>query len=212
MSGRPARPSSRICTPRASSDDAVLVRDGRIEAVGRWPAPATDDAEILDVRPLSLVPGFVDTHVHITGSGQRSAVEDRKAETPDVMLLRAAGNGARNLREGVTTVRDCGARNDVIFPYRDGSRRGLLAAPRVLATGSPLTRTGGHGFMWGGEADTPDEVTRIIRRQAKLGADALKVMVDMGLDGAGKARPGLLLFDARELARMVIEAADWGCR
>lgn len=189
----------------------MLVRDGLIADVGPWSRlSAASEAETVDVRPLAVVPGFVDTHVHISGSGSRTAVEDRRTESVEVQLLRAAGNGVRNLREGVTTVRDCGARNEVIFPYRDASRRGLLYAPRVLASGSPLTRTGGHGYMWGGEADSHEEVTRLIRRQSKLGADCLKVMVDMGLDGSGKARPGLLLFPAEELRSIVVEAADWG--
>jgi imidazolonepropionase-like amidohydrolase len=202
---------SRVFSPDATEADTILVADGRIVATDAWAAlsPA-DSAGVVDLRPLAIVPGFVDTHVHISGSGRRSAVEDRRSETDEVQLLRAAGNGFRTLREGVTTVRDCGARNDVIFAYRDAARRGYLAAPRVLASGSPLTRTGGHGSMWGGEVDTPDEVRRIVRRQAKLGADCLKIMVDMGLDGAGRARPGLLMFPADELTTIVNEAADWG--
>ncbi|HEY7940445.1 MAG TPA: amidohydrolase family protein [Candidatus Limnocylindrales bacterium] len=189
----------------------MLIEDGRVAGIGAWTELATSaSAPTIDVRPCALVPGLIDTHVHLTGSGSRTAVEDRRTESDEVQLLRAAGNGFRTLQEGVTTVRDCGARNDVIFTYRDAARRGHLPAPRVLASGSPLTRTGGHGSMWGGEVDTPAEVRRAIRRQAKLGADCLKVMVDMGLDGAGRARPGLLLFEAEELRGIVAEAADWG--
>jgi imidazolonepropionase-like amidohydrolase len=64
--------------------------------------------------------------------------------------------------------------------------------------------------MWGGEVDTRDETRQVIRRQSKLGADALKVMVDMGLDGSGRAKPGLLMFSGEELGWIVQEAADWG--
>jgi imidazolonepropionase-like amidohydrolase len=202
--------AAKILSPDPSAFDAVSVQDGRILEVGTWSALSAAGTRALDLRPLAVVPGFIDTHVHISGSGRRSAVEDRRLETDDVQLLRSAGNGSLNLREGVTTVRDCGARNHVIFTYRDAVQRGYLAGPRVLAAGAPMTRTGGHGSMWGGEVDTPDEVRRHIRQQAKLGADALKVMVDMGLDGSGRARPGLLLFDGRELAGIVREAADWG--
>jgi imidazolonepropionase-like amidohydrolase len=205
--------AARLFTPRATGDDSLVLSGERISAVGPFAEmerAAGAGAELLDLRPLSLVPGFVDTHVHISGSGARTAVEDRRAETVDVMLLRCAGNGARTLTEGVTTVRDCGARNDVIFPYRDAAQRGILGAPRTLASGSPLTRTAGHGDMWGGEADSVDQITTLIRRQSRLGADCLKVMVDMGLDGSRRARPGLLMFGADELGQIVREAADWG--
>jgi imidazolonepropionase-like amidohydrolase len=202
---------SRVFAPDPAAADTVLVEQGRVLDVGPWDAlSATAGATVVDIRPDAIVPGFVDTHVHLTGSGLRTAVDDRRTETSEVQLLRAAGNGFRALREGVTTLRDCGARNEVIFAYRDAAKRGLLAAPRVLASGSPLTRTGGHGSMWGGEVDTPDEIRRVIRRQAKLGADCLKVMVDMGLDGAGRARPGLLMFPPDEMRAIVREAADWG--
>lgn len=202
--------AAKILSPDPCAADAILVRDGRIIEVGAWSALVTAGARVLDLPHLTVVPGFIDTHVHISGSGRRSAVEDRRLEADDVQLLRSAGNGSLNLQEGVTTVRDCGARNHVIFTYRDAVQRGYLAGPRILATGAPLTRTGGHGSMWGGEVDTADEVRRHIRGQAKLGADALKVMVDMGLDGAGRARPGLLLFSGAELRTIVGEAADWG--
>jgi imidazolonepropionase-like amidohydrolase len=203
--------ASRVFEPEPTVFDALVIEDGRIARVAKWTELAlADDIPTVDVRPFAIVPGFVDTHVHITGSGMRSAVEDRRTETPEVMLLRAAGNGFRALRDGITTARDCGARNDVIFAYRDAARRGLLAAPRILASGSPMTRTGGHGSMWGGEVDSPDEIRRLIRGQSKLGADCLKVMVDMGLDGSGRARPGLLMFSPQELTWVVQEAADWG--
>lgn len=203
--------ADRIFDPEPVDADAVRIEDGRISAVGRWDAlGAGSDARTLDFRPFSLAPGFVDTHVHASGSGARSAPADMRTDAPEMLLLRAADNGWRALREGVTTMRDCGARNEVIFAYRDAARRGLVRAPRVLACGSPLTRTGGHGHWWGMEADSPEEVRRAIRRQSKLGADGLKVMVDGGIDTGGLARPGLLLFDADALASIVAEAADWG--
>jgi imidazolonepropionase-like amidohydrolase len=202
--------ASKVLDPEPTGSDTILVQEDRIAAVGRWADFASAEATVLDVRPLGLVPGLVDTHVHISGSGSRTAVADRRDESDDIQLLRCAGNGSVNLREGVTTARDCGARNHVIFTYRDALARDCLAGPRLLATGSPLTRTGGHGYMWGGEADTAEEARRIVRRQSKLGADALKVMVDMGLDGSGRARPGLLMFPEEELGAIVREAADWG--
>ena len=170
----------------------------------------TSGEQVIDVRPYEIAPGLVDTHVHITGSGRPTAPIERKVEPLEMHLLRAADNAARALQEGLTTVRDCGARNDAIFPFRRAIEAGALRAPRLLTSGSPLTRTGGHGHWWGGEADTRDEVRKVVRRQGKLGAEHIKVMVDGGLDGGGRARPGLLMFTADELGELVAEATDWG--
>ena len=203
----------RIYDPDVTDADAILIEGGSIAAVGRAEDLALAGSAMIrtiDLRPFTVVPGFVDTHVHATGAGLRSTPADIRTEDDQTQLMRAIENGLRALREGVTTMRDCGARNEVIFTYRDAARRGTVTAPRVLACGSPLTRTGGHGHWWGMEADTPDEIRRAIRRQSKLGADALKVMVDGGIDTGGKAKPGLLLFDADTLSMVVAEAADWG--
>jgi imidazolonepropionase-like amidohydrolase len=205
---------TRVHLPEPTDHDAVLVEGDRIAAVGSAAALAEEAglaaADVLDVRPYEIAPGLIDTHVHITGSGLPSAPVERKVEPLEMHLLRAAGNAARALQEGLTTVRDCGARNDAIFPFRRAVEAGALQAPRLLTSGSALTRTGGHGHWWGGEADTDDEVRRVIRRQGKLGAECIKVMVDGGLDGGGRARPGLLMFTAAELSAVVAEATDWG--
>jgi len=205
--------AGRIFEPSASDADAVLIEDGRIAAVDRHEALAAlppGDHRTVDVRQYSLVPGFIDTHVHSTGSGLRTAPSDMRTDPDDVLLVRAVENGRRALAEGVTTMRDCGARTDVILAYREAGRRGVVTAPRVLACGAPLTRTAGHGHWWGNEADSADEVRTAVRRLSKLGLDGLKVMVDGGIDTGGLARPGLLLFDAEALGAIVAEATDWG--
>lgn len=189
--------------------NAVAVADGRIEAVGRRAELTAGHAadEILDLGGLVLAPGFVDTHVHITGDGTPQTPVTIGQLSPLRLMVQAAANGQRALREGVTTLRDVGARNEVIFAYRDAVAAGVIDGPRVLAAGAPLTRTGAHGHWWGLEADTDDEIRKQIRAQNKAGADAIKVMVDSGID-LGRTQPGLLLFDGRALGIVVEEAHE----
>ena len=206
MSGVVLEGASVVGNPGA---DAVAVADGRISAVGRRAEliagrPAD---EILDLGDLVLSPGFIDTHVHITGDGTPQTPVTIGQHSRERLLLQAAANGLTALREGVTTLRDVGARNDVIFAYRDTVAAGVIDGPRVLAAGAPLTRTGAHGHWWGLEADTDDEIRKQIRAQSKAGADAIKVMVDSGID-LGRTQPGLLLFDGRALSVVVQEAHD----
>jgi imidazolonepropionase-like amidohydrolase len=147
----------------------------------------------------------------MTGNGSHTAPVDMARDSREVLLLQAAENAHRALAEGITTMRDCGARNDVIFPFRDAARRGTVTAPNILACGAALTRTGGHGHWWGLEADSDDEVRKCVRAQSKAGADSLKVMVDGGID-LGRHTPGLLYFDTDALRVVVREANDWGMR
>jgi len=204
--------AAKVLADDKANATAVLIRDGVIAAIDRWEELSRAEvAQVIDLSQLVLSPGFIDTHVHITGSGQRSAPADMMADPPETLLLRAAANAQAALGEGLTTVRDCGGRNDVIFPFKDAANRGILPAPRVLAAGAPLTRTGGHGHWWGLEADDDDEIRKFIRRQAKANADVIKVMVDGGIDLTNH-QPGLLYFDPSTLRMIVDEAERWGRR
>jgi imidazolonepropionase-like amidohydrolase len=205
--------AGRVLTPDAAAADAVATDGDRITAVGRHAdlAAAAPGAEVIDLSDLVLSPGFVDTHVHITGNGTVTAPVEIQRASPETLLLRAAGNAQAALAEGVTMVRDLGAPNSVIVPFAAGAAAGLFPAPHILAAGAPLTRTGGHGHWWGLEADTADEIRIAVRRQSKAGVDALKVMVDGGID-LGRHIPGLLYFKPDELRLAVEEAHDWGLR
>lgn len=191
--------------------DAVLVDGERIAAVGSAAELASRAQETIDAGRRCIAPGFVDTHVHMSGNGTPNAPVDMARDPREILLLQAAENARRALAEGVTTMRDCGADNRVIFAFRDAARRGVITAPNILACGAALTRTGGHGHWWGLEADNDDEVRKAVRTQSKAGADSLKVMVDGGID-LGRNTPGLLYFAAEALHVVVQEATDWGMR
>jgi imidazolonepropionase-like amidohydrolase len=199
--------ASKIIAEDMADAREVLIQDGRIVGVGRADTLGAGD-QTLDLGNLVLAPGFIDTHVHMTGSGLLSAPDDMRRDSKETLLLRAAANVQRALSEGITTLRDCGARNDVIFPFKSAANAGVLPSPRILASGGPLTRTGGHGHWWGLEADTAEEVRKAIRQQAKLGADVIKVMVDGGIDLTDH-EPGLLYFQPEELREIVQEATRW---
>ena len=203
--------AGHVVTQDGAAADTVATDGDRITAVGSYDdlAAGAAGAELIDLPGMVLSPGFIDTHVHITGNGTVTAPVEIQQATPETLLLRAAGNAQTALAEGVTTVRDLGAPNSVIVPFRDAAAAGLFPSPHVLVAGAPLTRTGGHGCWWGIEADTADEIRTAVRRQSKAGVNALKVMVDGGID-LGRHIPGLLYFKPDELRLAVEEAHDWG--
>src|SRR5437660_6713072 len=147
---------------------AALVRpllrvDGdRVEAVERiLLPPATCAGERFDFPGCTILPGLIDTHVHLafTALDTNEAIIDQVTRATDAeLLVRAEQNALAALRTGLTTVRDCGGRNRVIQTLRDRIRAGQIQGPEVLSCGAPITTTRGHCHWLGLIADTPDEV------------------------------------------------------
>ncbi len=168
----------------------VVVEDGKITAVGQQGKVQTPQRP--GVRELSfpeghLLPGLIDVHTHLMfGTVGQHGYWDGPYETvierdsDEIMLLRAAHNTHVHLSAGVTTLRDCGARNRITFDLREGARQGLVTAPRLLLSGRPVTITGGHFFWCNGEADGEDGVRDAVRQLVKEGSDFIKIMASGG--------------------------------
>ena len=135
-----------------------------------------NDAHILTVPGGSILPGFIEMHSHIHCSSEADAYEHITTESNETFLLRGTQAVRAALSSGVTTMRDLGSRNEVVFPLRQGISDGIIPGPRLLVAGTPITTTGGHCNMFGTEANTSAEVVKAIRNQFKLGADCIKIM------------------------------------
>ncbi|MBV9355219.1 MAG: amidohydrolase family protein [Chloroflexi bacterium] len=186
-------------------DQAIFIEGGVIQRV----APAGElapDAEVLDLRDATVLPGLIDCHVHLIFTGSAHALRDVLADDDEQIMLRAVAAARRALRGGITTVRDLGGRAGVTLRVRDAIDEGLLAGPRILACGSPITITGGHCNFLGLEADGEAGVRVAARSQLKAGANCLKVM-----STGGNMTPGTNIYRAQysvpEIAAAVDEAA-----
>lgn len=158
---------------------AVTVAEGAIRYAGD-PAGAPPGGDLVELGDVTMLPGLIDAHVHLTFSASERVVEDYLADSDELRLLRGAENARRALLAGVTTVRECGGQNALVFALREASARGLIAAPRIIAAGGAITTTGGHCWFFGLEADSEDDLRRAVRAQVKAGADYIKVMVSGG--------------------------------
>jgi imidazolonepropionase-like amidohydrolase len=186
-------------------DQAIFVDSGTITRV----APASEVppyAEVVDLSSSTVLPGLIDSHVHLVFSASDNALRDVLAEDDQRLLLRSVAAARRALRVGITTVRDLGGRGGVTFRLRDAIDRGLLAGPRVLAAGSPITITGGHCHFLGLEADGEAAVRVAARSQLKAGANCLKVMATGGYMTPGTNR-SRAQYSVQEIAAAVEEAA-----
>jgi imidazolonepropionase-like amidohydrolase len=188
-------------------DGVVVLRDQLLEWVG--PAAALPDEYAglarTDYPAATIMPGLIDSHVHLGFDGARDPVARMRAESDEQQLVLMLRNARDLLGVGVTTARDLGGRGYLSLVVRDAIAAGLARGPRLVAAGPPVTVTGGHCWFMGGEADTEDDLRRIVRTQHKHGADLIKVMATGGFMTAGSA-PWYAQFTAGQLAAVVEEA------
>ncbi len=170
-------------------DVVVFVEGERI--MGVEPAEAADippNAELLDCRAQTLMPGMVDAHVHIElpGGPYAAYAVDEISHLQGYLTLRAYRNGLAILRAGFTTIRSLNSPAYEDIALRDAIVDGLVEGPRVRACGRGLTVTGGHmdKSPWAPEVsvfgqnqvcDGPDGFRRGAREQLKRGADVIKI-------------------------------------
>ncbi|GAB2832543.1 amidohydrolase family protein [Actinoallomurus bryophytorum] len=176
-------------------DDAVIhVQDGVITEING----TAGTAPVHDLRSLTVMPGLIDAHVHLTWSGDPVPNELQRREPDEMTLLRGVANTRAHLSAGVTAVRDLGSRRGMAVHLATAERLGLISGPRIFASGNVIAMTGGHANYLGVQADGPWEVTRAVRAELAEGADVIKVMASEGLFGHGED-PYIAEFETEEL-------------
>lgn len=187
----------------------LLIEDGVIAdiAPGGLPAdaPGLAGARSVDLSGLTLLPGLMNAHAHITLDGSADPDATLRSETPTDTAIRGARRLDETLRMGVTTIRDVGGVHGIGIALAAMVERGEIPGPRMLAAGNVITMTGGHGHWMGVECDGPDAVRRGVRGQIKAGATTIKVMATGGMMTPGQ-RAGAPQLTTEEMAAAVEEA------
>ena len=119
-----------------------------------------------DLRGLTVLPGWIDAHVHLTWSFDQNGKSQGGGLTTPQATLASAANAWATLMAGFTTVQSVG--NPADIPLRDAIAKGELAGPRILTAAQPLL---GQGEASG----TPDEIRAFVRKQKEAGADLIKI-------------------------------------
>jgi imidazolonepropionase-like amidohydrolase len=193
-------------TGSALSDDATVVLDGdRIVSVG---GAVPDGATVVDLPGATLLPGLVDTHVHLAFDASANPVArlaERDAAETFTAMCAAARRAARG---GVTTVRDLGDVGYLSLGVREAARSDHTL-PQIVAAGVPITTPGGHCHFLGESAAGVDDVRAAVRARHGRGVDVIKVMASGGNMTPG-SRPELAQYTFQELRAMVEEAHGLG--
>lgn len=162
---------------------AVLMQGTDIRAVGTEEAVAAPEGapvEVLDYPDATITPGLIDCHVHLVSLGDGRAGDDLNNLPDEVLTLQAARNARNHLYSGVTTVRDCGAKNRTTFMLRQAMEMGITVGSKLVLTGRPVAIIGGHLSYFGSPATGPTECRAAVRQLIKEGADFIKVTATGG--------------------------------
>lgn len=148
-------------------DTRIVVEGSRI--VGLDPKAAPID---YDLRGLTVMPGWIDAHVHITWIFDKNGKNAGAGDTTPYATLQATANAWSTLMAGFTTVQSVGNVNDI--PLRDAINKGALPGPRILTSAEPLI---GQGEKSG----SPDEIRAFVRKQKAAGADVIKIFASFSV-------------------------------
>ncbi|MFT9472052.1 amidohydrolase family protein [Streptomyces sp. Mo3] len=192
-------------------DGAVLTDGETITAVGPREEvirQASSDAEHISFSG-TVMPGLVDAHVHLIFDGSPDPVAVLRA-TDEELLGRMRQRAEQLLHTGVTTARDLGDRNGLVFRVAREIEKGSLPGPRILAAGTPATPPGGHCHFLGGEVSGETEARDLVRRNVAAGAAVIKVMTSGGGLTKDGPRSWQSQFSSEELHALVDEAHSAG--
>ena len=176
---------------------------------------------VVDLKDSFVLPGLIDSHVHLTGQQSPTSRLDNVTRSPADDAMIGAGFARKTLMAGFTTVADLGADNRAIFALRDGIKRGDVIGPRIIAAGSAVSVHGGHGDVNGYSEEVmhvlrptsvcsgADDCRRAVREQVWLGADIIKITATGGVLSNTAAGLNQQFSDA-ELAAIVETAHRMG--
>lgn len=195
----------------------IVVDAGRIVEVREGLVPAPAGATLIDLRERTVLPGLIDSHVHL--DSDRAGNEGLLAEFTENLPMRsleAQWNGMKTLRAGFTTVRNLGDSGGVTMALRDAISRGWVQGPRIVDSGMSISTSGGHMDArnavndetdahtdHSNVCDGPESCRRAIRLQVSRGADVIKFATTGGVNSG----TGLLTRMEEEEARALVQTA-----
>src|SRR5215471_5276631 len=203
-----------VKTGRTLNDVWVVIDGGKITRAGTGAVPA---ANIIELPNATLLPGLIDAHTHIT-SDPNFGYQQLGISAPQEALI-GAKNARITLEAGFTTIRNVGAHGYTDVALRDAINEGMVPGPRIIASGPPLSITGGHcdnnllpyeyHAQSDGAADGVEAVQHKVREIIKYGADVIKVCATGGVLSKGDD-PRASQYTLEEMKAIVTDAHRLG--
>lgn len=212
---RPGQPPRGAATILLRGERVAAIRDGHLGPEDFGLA----DAEILDLRQHFVLPGLIDSHVHLTSDRGGAARQLAEVQMSQADIAYEAGMNARKtLAAGFTTVRNLGDADGVVRALRDAINAGKVVGPRILTANTSISATAGHadptlGYRpelqqaveRGNVCNGVESCRQAVRRQVAAGADVIKMTITGGVNSRIGAGLGAQMFE--DEARAVVETA-----
>ncbi len=205
---------------KVEAGKTLVVQDGKVVRIvdGHVADPG---AIVVDLKDSFVLPGLIDSHVHLTGEQNPNSRLEEVTQSSAELAMVGARYARRTLMAGFTTVADLGGENAAIFALRNATANGDVPGPRIVASGSAISVHGGHGDVNGFSEDVmhvlrpgsvcsgPDDCRRAVREQVWKGADVIKITATGGVLSNTAAGLGQQFSD-EELAAIVDAAHRMG--
>ena len=175
-------------------EQTVVVSGQTIKSVMDGYAQAAAGARVIDLKEETVLPGFIDMHVHIESQSEPQAYLKRFTQNEADIAFEAAGYAEKTLMAGFTTVRDLGG-SGVNIALRNAINKGLVKGPRIFTAGKSLATTGGHADPTNGRktelmgdpgpkegvVNSVEDAGKAVRQRYKNGADLIKLTATGGV-------------------------------
>jgi len=158
------------------NDPVIVIEGDRIKSIGSANRAVPAGAEVIDLRPLTAIPGLIDSHTHMTyywdGAAGTTPLKQARREPAQTVEL-AAANARKTLESGVTTVRDLGASGGTDYAMRDQIAAGKMIGPRMIVAGQGISagRAGGPAL---------EAIAGLVDTRVKAGSEWIKVYASRG--------------------------------
>jgi len=201
---------------KVESQKTLVIQGGKVVRIadGYVSEPG---GKVVDLKNGFVLPGLIDSHVHITGQQNPNARLEEVTQSSAEQAMVGARYAKKTLMAGFTTVADLGGDNEAVFALRKATALGDVPGPRILAAGSAISVHGGHGDVNGFREDVmhvlrPGSVcsgaadcARAVREQVWKGADVIKITATGGV--LSNTAAGLAQQFAEEELEAIVESA-----
>jgi imidazolonepropionase-like amidohydrolase len=205
------------------TQQTVVVEGGKITAIEPGYRAAGAQDRVIDLRQGTLLPGFIDMHVHITSEHSRTSEIDSYKKNEGDVTLDGVVFAQRTLLAGFTTVRDLGDTYRASIQLRNAINAGKLPGPRIIAAGKSIASTGGHADPTNGWArkfpadpgpdagviNGPEDARKAVRQRYKEGSDTIKITATGGVLSIAKSGLNPQMTE-EEIRAVVATAGDYG--
>ncbi|MEP6734818.1 MAG: amidohydrolase family protein [Chryseolinea sp.] len=200
----------------------ITIEGNKITAVEKGFTKPSDADKLIDLSSKTVMPGFIDMHVHLEGETSKDQAMQRFTLDDIDVAFRSTVFAKKTLMAGFTTVRDLGGRG-VNIALRNAINQGMVVGPRIFTAGKSIATTGGHadptnGYrkdLMGdpgpkeGVINSADDAKQAVRQRYKDGSDMIKITATGGVLSIAKDGSGPQFTDA-ELSAIVETAKDYG--